>query len=278
MKRFLIIGQGSIGKPLAERLTAHGQVMAVAMSAKTYQVPVTLLQKPAQMLTADDICGITHIAIIITPRKQGKVATSDDYKDSYLSVCQSVAQLYRDIASQAQLEQVLFVSSTAVYGENAGEWIDERTPAVPTSPTAQVLLQAEQALQAVFGDKTVIVRPSGIYHLGSTRLIEQAKSAHHTGVPSHHYTNRIMDGDLIAILEHILMTSMPKPIYLATDTLPATSFDVLSFIADTLGYPPPAPIDGAMTGKRIRHNLPDDWLSVPDYRVGYGQVMAKMAE
>ncbi|OOS25614.1 NAD-dependent epimerase/dehydratase family protein [Moraxella pluranimalium] len=278
MKRFLIIGQGSIGKPLAERLTVHGQVMAVATSTKAYQAPVTLLQKPAQTLTADDICGVTHIAIIITPRKQGKVATADDYKGSYLSVCQSVTQLYRDSASQVQLEQVLFVSSTAVYGENAGEWIDERTPAVPTSPTAQVLLQAEQALQSVFGDKAVIVRPSGIYHLGSTRLIEQAKSAHHAGVPSHHYTNRIMDSDLIAILERILMTSTPKPIYLATDTLPVTSFDVLSFIADTLGHPPPTPIDGAMTGKRIRHNLPDGWLAVPDYRVGYGQVMAKMAE
>lgn len=275
MKRFLIIGQGSIGKPLAQRLTAYGQVTAVATSAKTYHAPVTFLQKSAQALTADDIKGVTHIAIIITPKKSGKVAISQAYADSYLAVCQSVANLYQALPLD-QLEQVLFVSSTAVYGENAGEWIDEHTPVVPTSPTAKVLRQAETLLQTTFGDKAVIVRPSGIYHLGSTRLIEQAKSAHHTAVPSHHYTNRIMDSDLITILENILMTSSPKPVYLVTDNLPATSMDVLSFIAETLGHPPPISIDGAITGKRIRHNLPDGWLSVPDYRTGYGQVMARM--
>ncbi|UTO06039.1 nucleoside-diphosphate sugar epimerase [Moraxella sp. FZLJ2107] len=276
---YLIIGQGGVGKPLAEQLAAGFAVSAVATTPKAYAAPVRFIQKRAQDLKISDVMGVTHIAIIVTPTKVGKQATAQEYQDSYWSVCDSIAKLYQAHPVQmAALHQVLFVSSTAVYGENAGEWINEMTQANPASATAVVLRQAEQVLIDTFGDKAVIVRASGIYHINSTRLITQAKTAHETSVPSHHYTNRIMDQDLVAALAQILQSDRPKPVYLATDFLPVTSFEVLSFIADQMGYPPPKCLDGAPTGKRIISNLPRSWLSFADYRQGYQAVMDQLQE
>ncbi len=283
MAHYLIIGQGRIGKPLAKQLAITGvdqgdTVTTVARSHHDYDEDhIRFLQKDARSLTADDVAGVTHIAIIVTPRSStGARATAKDYQDSYLAVCEHLSQLADSLDAWHQhLQQVLFVSSTAVYGENDGEWIDEHTPAVPSSPTAQVLRQAETVLQTTFGHKAVIVRPSGIYHLDSTRLIDQAADAHQSGVPSHHYTNRIMDSDLVTVLAQIMLLSSPKPIYLATDSMPAISLEVLSFIAKQMCYPPPKSIQTHPSGKQICGNIDPAWLKFADYQAGYLAVMAK---
>lgn len=285
MAHYLIIGQGRIGKALAKQLSQiasakdqHDTITTVARSDHQYdEKNIHFLQKDARSLTADDMAGVTHIAIIVTPRSSAATrATVKDYQDSYLAICQHLSILKTQCdAWHHSLKQVLFVSSTAVYGENDGEWVDERTPAVPISPTAQVLRQAEAVLQTTFGDKAVIVRASGIYHLDSTRLIDQAADAHQVGVPSHHYTNRIMDSDLVTVLAQIMQISSPKPIYLATDSMPVTSLEVLSFIAEQMHYPPPKRLTMAASGKRICGNIDPAWRQFADYRAGYLAVMAK---
>ncbi|MFB6348934.1 NAD-dependent epimerase/dehydratase family protein [Moraxella sp. ZJ142] len=285
MAKFLIIGQGRIGKPLAQKISQYGKVVAVARRFRQYpaHLPIDFLQKDAANLTLDDVAGSTHIAVIITPTYQAYADKVAAYQASYLAVCQQLANLAAlakttpdGRAWLAGLSRIVFVSSTAVYGENGGEIITESTPAVPTAATAQVLLAAERALQAGFGDKAIIVRAGGIYHLGSTRLIEQAKAAHHAGVPLHHFTNRIMDSDLVNVLLNILILPTPKPMYLATDGVPVSSFLVLSFIAKTMHYLPPKVLDLPATGKQICANIDGSWLQFADYQAGYKAVMARL--
>lgn len=269
MKHYLIIGQGAIGLPVALMLNKQGhQVTTVARSAKTYpQSTINFWQKDALTLTADELHPFSHIAIIITPNSQGERTKA--YQDSYLSVCQHLASLAKNI----QAIQVLFVSSTSVYGENQGQIIDETTLAAPVVSTAKVLYQAEQVLQQAFQEKCVIVRPSGIYGKERTYMIRLAKTAYLDGVSDNHFTNRIMDSDLVELLCQILQTPSPKPMYLATDFEPVSSADVLKFICQLLNYPPPKLIPSLPTGKKILSNLSKGSLQFESYQSGYADIL-----
>lgn len=261
--RFLIIGQGNIGQAVAIQLARAGHdITAVARSAKCYpdDVAVTFWQKNALDLTKNELDDFDGVAIIITPDKNSDRVQA--YKDSYLAVCQHMADLKVDC------QKVLFVSSTSVYGENDGQLIDENTPARPNNPTALVLLNAENLISTTYGRRAIIVRPSGIYG-GSNRMIELAKKAHQDGVPSHHHTNRIHQTDLVAIIAKILVMATPKPLYLVSDFDGATLAQVLGFICQVRGYPMPALMPSAPTGKRIMPNIDKSWLTFENYRSGY---------
>ncbi len=277
--KYLIIGQGSIGQPVAENLAVAGQtVVAVAQSAKTYTAPVDFIKKDATTLTISDVAGVTHIAIIVTPKKTDTKAraSADDYRASYLAVCESVARLAKSAPDWADnLAQVLFVSSTAVYGENDGEQVDESTPANPNTPTASVLKEAEDVLMETFGKRAVIVRASGIYGRERLRMLRMAQDAAGRSAPiaSHQWTNRIMDTDLIHVVTQILLSPSPKSLYIATDDCPVTSSEVLSFIAGLLHLPAPSIAESSPSGKRIRGNV-SQWLSFPSYQEGYQAVVA----
>lgn len=265
---FLIIGQGAIGKPLAQNLAKNHTVTAIARSEKSYDQPVHFLQKDARVLAFEDVCQATHLAIIITP-DAGKDRVQA-YADSYLAVCSRLAKL-QQMYPQWQPERVLFLSSTSVYGENGGEHIDERTQALPSGETARVLLAAENTLTAAFGDRAVIVRASGIYGQMRTRLIRQVVAGQ--AALSHHWTNRIMDSDLIAVLARILTAESVKNLYLATDFCPVTQASVFGYIADVLGVAQPKAIPSAPTGKQIISNLPKHWLAFADYKSGHQAIL-----
>lgn len=271
--QFLIIGQGAIGYALANQLARQGEsVITMSRTAKSYPCDnVKHLQMDARRIdrVIDDLNQVTHIAIIIAPDRE----ISDRlkaYRESYLQICQALANIANRLPS---IQQVLFVSSTSVYGENAGEWIDECSPAKPASSTAQVLYDAERVIKNAYVNKSVIVRPSGIYGKSRRRMIELAKKAHVNGAPSEHYTNRIMDIDLMTILARIMTCDAPKSIYLVTDLLPVSSLCVMTFICQALDIAQPAVIDASTTGKRILSNVPRDWLTFPDYKAGYAWIL-----
>ncbi|MDO4897435.1 MAG: NAD-dependent epimerase/dehydratase family protein [Moraxella sp.] len=263
----LIIGQGSIGKDVAIALNRLGQsVVGMARTPKTYPdgVGVRFWQKDALTLIAGDVADFDVIAIIITPQDDKDRVKA--YQNSYFAVCQHIAGLGFG-------GKVVFISSTSVYGENAGEWVDELTKPNPTTPTAKVLLTAEKALTDTYGVRATIIRPSGIYGK-SNCLIELAKSAHTAGVPSHHYANRIHHDDLVFVIVRVMMSDDPKSVYIVSDTKPATLADVMGFICQEQGFIPPAIMPSDLTGKRIRGNV-DEWLTVKSYRQGYARSFSK---
>lgn len=262
--KYLIIGQGSIGKDVAVSLSQHAQqVVGMARTPKLYPTgtKVAFWQKDALDLSAKDVAEFDTIAIIITPSDDNDRVQA--YKDSYLKVCQHVAGLGFG-------GRVLFVSSTSVYGQNAGEWVDEHTVPVPSALSAKVLLEAENALIHAYGKRAIIVRPSGIYGK-SDRMITLAKSAHEAGVPSHHYTNRIHHVDLVALMVNILTNPTPKPIYLISDGVSVTSAQLMSHICQTHGFKPPAITPSAPTGKRIIPNIDLTSLTFKSYKEGYAR-------
>lgn len=273
MNRYLIIGQGGIGGQVARVLSRKDWVVGVSRSLVGDMDDLQNFvhwQKDALALTADELQDFTHVAVIVSP----STAVGDRvqaYQESYLAICQHLANLSDGLS---HIRQVLFVSSTAVYGEDEGQIIDEWTQVRPKTPTAQVLYQAEGVLREAFGQRAIVVRPSGIYGKNRQRMVRLATAAHLDGVPSSHYTNRIMDVDLVAVLVRILQSDSPKPVYLATDFCPVSSLDVLTYLCDLMDLPPPTALNQPISGKKIISNLPKQWLRFADYRQGYAWILA----
>ena len=76
-------------------------------------------------------------------------------------------------ALPAPPERFIFISSTGVYGEDAGGWVDEDSPCNPTRESGRALLAAEQVLQShPIGRRAIILRLAGIYGPGRLRYAD----------------------------------------------------------------------------------------------------------
>ena len=154
----------------------------------------------------------------------------------------------------------------------------------PASATSQVILQTEQLLQQHYEDKSVIIRPSGIYGQSRLRLLTMARqlAAQSTNTasdyPSNTWTNRIMDTDLVNIIVTVINAGETVPVYLATDNAPVPLYTVLNYLATAQGLNLSLPCMEPTTGKRIITNLPATWLNYPDWQSGYQHILSALGE
>jgi len=148
------------------------------------------------------------------------------------------------LASGAGVRRVLFVSSTAVYGDADGGWIDERTTPEPGGFSGRIIREAEEILYSRLrgtGITPVVLRLGGIYGPGRTRLIDQVRGGSAVIPAASRFTNRIHRDDAAAAIVHLCtMDTVPGPVYLGVDNDPAELGNVLGFLAAELGLPQPA--------------------------------------
>lgn len=292
MQTILMIGLGKIGLPVASQLAAQGHCVIGVSRSQPSDLPIDVLTQATSKLhlvtgdartlsvqqLSDWSSQINQICIIVSP----DTMSEQGYRDSYYAIAENVVRLSDDLP---QLERVVFISSTGVYGQNAGEVIDIMAPVQPpASPTSRVLLETERLLQQHFGDDCVIIRPSGIYGQSRLRLLTLAKTmakqvaAHPldnqvSDYPSNTWTNRIFDTDLVTIIVNVINASQTLPVYLATDNAPVPLYTVLHYLAAEQGLTLSLPSDEPTTGKRIINNLPNTWLSYPDWQSGYQHIL-----
>lgn len=168
--------------------------------------------------------------------------------------------------------RLLFTSSTAVYGEDAGEWVDEATPARPPAFNGRVLLEAESRLSAHPGG--VSLRLTGLYGPGREWLLRRARAGE-SG--ARRWGNRIHVDDAAAALAHLLALEAPAPLYLGSDDLPTLECEVLAWVREREGLPAaPAPAGGPESGRRVRNQRlrESGWTpAFTDYRAGYGPLL-----
>ena len=280
-KNLLIIGQGDIGLPVTNTLAQDKlSVTGLARSARSdYALDENahFLQADALTLSAEQLQDFTQIAVIVTPDDY----STDGYHKSYLAICQHLATLADKLS---KLERIVFISSTGIYGQDNGEWIDEyTTPVTPTRDASKVILQAEQALQNGFGDKAVIIRPSGIYGRERLMRLRKAREQDRQPIAAEHWSNRIMDIDLVTIIVKVMTldkhnaqdAKLLKPVYIASDYLPVTTYELDTWLSAQLGSMAPV-IDSqktAVTGKRLHSNIPLAWLTYPDWQAGYLDIL-----
>ena len=302
IQTILMIGLGKIGLPVAKQLAAQGHcVIGVSRSTPTdlafcntmtaklppdndhlYQENLHFVTSDARTLDVAQLnqwsSQISQICIIVSP----DTLSLQGYRDSYYAIAEHVVRLGDHLPN---LKRVVFISSTGVYGQNAGEVIDIDTPvSAPASATSQVILHTEQLLQQHFEDKSVIIRPSGIYGQSRLRLLNMAKQLaaqspnKASDYPSNTWTNRIMDTDLVSIIGKVTNTGETVPVYLATDNAPVPLYTVLNYLATAQGLNLSLPCLEPTTGKRIITNLPTTWLNYPDWQSGYQHILSSLSD
>lgn len=269
----LIIGQGDIGLPVTNKLAYDGlSVTGLARSERErYDLDdnAKFMQTDALTLSAEQLQDFTHIAIIVTPDEY----STSGYEGSYLAINRHLASLADQLH---KLSRIVFISSTGVYGQDSGEWVDDTTaPITPERDASKVILQAEQVLQQGFDARAIIIRPSGIYGRERLMRLRKVREPQKESVAAQHWSNRIMDRDLVTIITKVLTCDAPKPLYIATDYRPVTTFELSVWLSEQVGETPPA-IDKsktAVTGKRLHSNIPLAWLDYPDWQVGYRDIL-----
>lgn len=173
------------------------------------------------------------------------------------------------------VRRLFFVSSTAVYGQSQGEWVDESSETEPSGFNGRVLLEAEAtATQGAI--PAAVVRFSGIYGKGSTRLLERVRS----GEPydPERWTNRIHVQDCAGVLHHLMRLQAPADCYLGSDDAPCQMREVVTWMSEKLGVEPPpsAPptsLNKRCSNRRLRQS--GYAFAYPSYRDGYAGLIER---
>ena len=172
---------------------------------------------------------------ILSPDDRGE----QSYRNAFAI---GVANLLSAFSARDSKTRFIFVSSTSVYGQTQGEWVDEHSATAPKNITGQIILRAEQSFLAQ-GNGNCIIRFSGIYGRDRSRLVDAVARGGAVQYAPPYYTNRIHRDDCVAVLRFIagrmIHGAEVAPVYLASDDDPATKWEVYSYIADRLGVEGP---------------------------------------
>ncbi len=184
---------------------------------------------------------------------------------------------------------VLMVSSTRVYAECDGGWVDEASALAEDDPRARAIIAAEQTLLGAPLPVSVI-RFAGIYGYPGGRLLERIRRGQLCPAHPPRFSNRIHRDDCAGFIRHLLDTVHSgmalAPAYNGVDDLPAPQFEVETWLAAAMGVkaasPSPPGDEQAQEGMKIGHKRCSNRLLhasgyrliYPDYRAGYGAVLA----
>lgn len=272
----LIAGCGDVGARLGAMLAAQGEkVYGLRRSDAALPDGMSPLRAdltdPTTLRNLPD--DVTRVVFLPAPGARDVAAYRGLFVDGMMHLVDA-------LAARAPVVRFVFVSSSAVYGEHGGAWVDETTPCAPLAFNGELLLEAESRLRGI-GVPAVVARCSGLYGPGRTRLVDQIANGT-ARVPSGagEYTNRIHVDDAAAALAHLLALDVVDDGYLLSDDHPATLAEVYGYLADQLGLPSP-PTETTATvravgNKRLsnrRLRATGFHFRYPDYRAGYATVL-----
>ena len=177
---------------------------------------------------------------------------------------------------------VFMVSSTRVFAEREGGWVDETSDLEREDPRALAIIEAERALLDS-GHTACVVRFGGIYGAAGGRLLARIRRGELCAPEPVRYTNRIHRQDCGGFLAHLLLAMASgaplEPVYIGVDDDPAPRFEVETWLAREMGIaagPGVTAPDSPGGHKRCRNRLlhaSGYRLLYPDYRSGYRAVL-----
>ena len=236
-------GLGYVAGFLARALSAQGwRVRGTSRSADARAAPVSEgvemhvferahpLSDPGALLA-----DATHLLSSVPP---------DDHGDPVLDLHGE------EIAAARGLRWIGYLSTTGVYGDRAGGWVDEEAPLLPTGERGRRRVAAEAQwldLRRRHGSPVHIFRLAGIYGPGRNALdAVRSGRAQRIDKPGQIFS-RIHVADIAQVLRASMAKPEPGAIYNVCDDDPAPPADVIAFACDLLGVPPPpaVPIEQA---------------------------------
>ncbi|MDO9423548.1 MAG: SDR family oxidoreductase [Methylobacter sp.] len=235
MAKILIVGCGAIGSELGRVLSAQGH-QVTGLKRK----PPLSASGPINYVAAD-ISSAANLSDLDTDFTQAFFILSPDGRNE--QSCRAVYETgLNNLLARLPDTQWLMVSSTSVYGQTQGEWVDEDSIAEPQNITSRLIRQAEQTLMDL-NPANIVVRFSGIYGPGREYLLRQAMQVPAIQKKPPYFTNRIHQQDCVRVLcfllEQRLAGKALAQCYLASDDDPAPTWEVMTWLADRLHCQPP---------------------------------------
>jgi nucleoside-diphosphate-sugar epimerase len=271
--RVLIAGAGDVGLRVARLLRKRGaEVWALRRGVVAGEDGIHGIQGdltlPESLRALPN--NITHLVYLPTPDARDEALYRAVFVDG-------LRHLLDAVGSQG-VQRLLFVSSSAVYGEHGDAWVDEQTPPAPPGFNGRVLLEAET--YASERAPSVVLRLAGLYGPGRMQLIERLRSGA-VRVPRKqaHWANRIHVDDAAAAIVHLLLLPDPSPLYLGVDNTPLPLDVLYDDLARRVHAPLPAEGEAPagvgskrLSNARLRASgFVPQW---PDAREGYAALLS----
>ena len=232
----LIAGCGDIGSRLATQLLGNDwQVYGLRRSIARLPAGVTGVagdlfseQCPVQW-PSGQIDYLVYSAAATEHDEAGYQAAYVDGLKNTLSWLEQNGQRPR---------RLLFVSSSGVFAQKGGEWVDETSPAEATSYSGRIMLDAEQvALNS--GIAASVVRLTGIYGPGREWMLGQVRKGYRVAVEPPLYGNRIHADDAAGLLAFLLEADRQgkalDDCYIGVDNAPVPLAEVVGWLRERLG-------------------------------------------
>ena len=278
MPKTLIVGCGYVGSALAVRLVAEGHQVWGLKRSWSGDAPAGVVAIEADLVADAGLprvpANLDFVVYAVSADGRNEAA----YRAAYVD---GLERLVKGLHESPDIRRFIFVSSTAVYAQHDGEWVDEESPAEETGFRGACLLRAE-TLAWKSGLPATVIRLAGIYGPRRIRLIECVLGGEEVSddAPSR-YINLIHREDCAGALMHVLSLERPERLYLAVDSRPADRREVVRWIVKEAKLPDPpaqprAASEAARAGKRCRNSLllrSGYRLAYPTYREGFGPLI-----
>ena len=219
------------------------------------------------------LAGTTHLLSSVPPDAQG-----DPVLDHHSA----------DLVRLEGLRWTGYLSTTGVYGDRGGEWVDERGALHPVGPRGRARVTAEDGWLklGLVGQKVHVFRLAGIYGPGRSALDSVREGTARRVVKPGQVFSRIHVEDIASVLEASIAAPEANAIYNVCDDEPAPPQDVIAYAAALLGREAPPEIPYAVASKtmsemarsfyaeskRVNNRRMKEALGVklayPDYRAG----------
>ena len=277
-------GFGYTARVLARRLAAEGWIVGgtcrTADKASEAGFPVEVFDRD-HPLPPKALDGVTHLLVSVPPDAAGDPA---------------LAVHREDIAEIEGLRWLGYLSTTGVYGDRGGGWVDETAELSPSGERGRRRVAAEAGWLDLWHRRGVpvhIFRLAGIYGPGRSPFDAlRAGTAKRIDKPGQVFS-RIHVEDLAHVLARSISCPRPGAVYNVCDDDPAAPEAVVAHAAALLGMPAPplVPFEAAelspmarsfyVDNKRVSNRLVKSELGVtlryPDYRAGLAAILADEA-
>lgn len=280
----LFVGCGDLGARTGGLFQAQGWQVA-GMRRELSRLP------PGFTGFGGDYSSPGSLAFITTLRPDWVVATfnpADRTVAGYRRGFTLAARTLLEGLGSYRPRAIFMVSSTRVFAEQAGGWVDEASELSSSDPRAVAIIEAEQILLES-SQRCCVVRFAGIYGAPGGRLLQRLRRGELGPAEPLRYSNRIHRADCAGFLQHLVERAQSglelAPVYVGVDDLPAPQFEVESWLLEEMAVPAvaaPAANVGASRAsaghKRCSNRLlraSGYQLRYPDYRAGYRAVLAE---
>jgi nucleoside-diphosphate-sugar epimerase len=290
VSRVVIAGCGWLGAALGQELARRGDAVW-GLRRRTAGLPPGLQPIAADLADPGTLTALPSPLDGVVFAAAPEASDESSYQRTYVDGLGTVLEALRAGATTDRLPRVILLSSTSVYGQTTGEWVDESSTTTPSDFRGQLVLRGEEILSES-GFPAIVLRLGGLYGPGRESLVDSVSGGRATLSPGPtRFTNRIHRDDAVGAIVHLLDLSAAgaaAPVYLGVDHEPAPRNDILRWLAARLGVT----VSEAPVGVEREHDPRGDTnkrcsslrlrdsgyrFLYPSYREGYEAILTARA-